>query len=115
MKSELKEKAIEMRKKGISIIKIGKELGVSKSSISSWTRGITLSEKQKQKLLKREISDERALSHSNIFRIRRQQYQDIGRQRVKENDALYIAGCMLYWGEGSKSINLKWLILNYLC
>jgi hypothetical protein len=29
-------------------------------------------------------------------------YQEDGRQKVKENDPLYIAGCMLYWGIGVK-------------
>lgn len=105
MTNELKEKAIEMRKQGISIIKIGKELGVAKSSVSVWTRGITLTDAQKEKLAHRFISSERAAAHSSIFRTRRQQYQDKGKERIKENDPLYIAGCMLYWGEGTKSSN----------
>lgn len=105
MSKELKTKAIEMRKQGISIIKIAKELGVSKSSVSVWTRDITLTEKQKEQLLHREVSDKQALAHSNIFKIKRQQYQNKGREKIKEGDLLYIAGCMLYWGEGNKSIN----------
>ncbi|MGL1400181.1 hypothetical protein ACSTI4_24645, partial [Vibrio parahaemolyticus] len=31
--------------------------------------------------------------------------QSIGRKRVFEEDTLYLAGCMLYWGEGNKSKN----------
>lgn len=105
MKSAIKEKAIEMRKQGISIIKIGQELGVAKSSVSVWTRGITLTEEQRYALDHRECSDERALAQSNTFRIRRLQFQDAGRKRITKNDPLYIAGCMLYWGEGTKSLN----------
>ena len=40
-----KEKAIELRKKGLSIIKIAQELNVSKSSISMWVRGLPQPEK----------------------------------------------------------------------
>ncbi|HKQ22292.1 MAG TPA: hypothetical protein VJS91_09655, partial [Nitrososphaeraceae archaeon] len=105
MKDELKEQAKLLRKQGISIIKIAKQLGVAKSSVSVWTKGITLSEKQKQQLLHREISDTRAISLSNTFKLRRQQYQDRGKERIKQGDPLYVAGCMLYWGEGSKEIN----------
>lgn len=39
------------------------------------------------------------------FEDKRLQYQQIGQERIKLNAPLYIAGCMLYWGEGSKSIN----------
>lgn len=101
----LKEKAKELRKQGISIIKIADQLGVSKSTISVWTRGITLTDDQKQKLLYREITDERVEAHSNVFKIRRLEYQKRGQLKIKKADPLYIAGCMLYWGEGTKNIN----------
>src|SRR5690348_6552302 len=42
---------------------------------------------------------------NNIFRTRREEFQNKGRERIKEGDPLYIAGCMLYWGEGSKDKN----------
>jgi hypothetical protein len=32
-----------------------------------------------------------------------QAYQQQGMERAKTEDVLYIAGCMLYWGEGEKS------------
>lgn len=105
MKKELKEKAEELRKQGISIIKIAKELGVSKSSISTWTKNIVLTEEQQFALSHRPCSDRQAEAHSNTFRIRRQLCQDKGKKKIKENDPLYIAGCMLYWGEGLKSKN----------
>src|SRR5208283_5079785 len=98
--------ACDLRKQGISIIKIAKQLGVSKSSVSVWTRGVTLSKQQKKQLLHREISDEQAIAHSNTFKIRRKTYQDVGRFKAKglnKKSTLYIAGCMLYWGEGTKS------------
>ena len=70
-----------------------------------WTRGITLTPEQKEKLLKREITNERAVAHGNLFRNRRLAAQIVGRKRVYEEDPLYLAGCMLYWGEGNKSKN----------
>lgn len=69
MKNVLKEKAVEMRKQGISIIKIGEQLGVAKSSISVWTRGVTLTDEQRHALNYRVSSDERAVAQSNTFRI----------------------------------------------
>lgn len=105
MTKDLKEKAIEMRKKGISIIKIGKELGVAKSTVSVWTRGVTLTQEQRHALAHRPCSTERAIAHSNTFKIRRLQFQEIGKEKIKKAEPLYIAGCMLYWGEGSKNIN----------
>jgi len=102
---ELKEQAIQLRLRGLSIKKIAKILGRAKSTISVWTRGITLTSEQKLALDKREITDEQALAHSNLFKMKRQSYQDKGKERISQGDPLYIAGCMLYWGEGSKLIN----------
>lgn len=106
MKTELKSQAIQLRKQGLSINNISSQLGIAKSTVSLWTRGITLSEDQKQKLKTREFTDEQALAHSNHFRTKRQSYQDKGKIRIYQNDPLYIAGCMLYWGEGAKDTNV---------
>lgn len=106
MNEDIKEKAREMRKQGVSIIKIAKQLKVAKSSVSVWTRGITLTFDQRTKLAQRFVSDEQALAHSNTFRIRRQQSQDKGKDKIRKGESLYIAGCMLYWGEGSKNVNM---------
>ena len=42
MKEYEKTEAIELRKNGISIKDIAKELGVSKSSVSLWVRHVVL-------------------------------------------------------------------------
>lgn len=102
---DLKIKAIDMRKKGLSILEISKIIGKSKSTISTWTRGVTLTPEQKSLLLKRDNS-ERAFAISNNCKLRREKYQNIGKEKIKQNEPLYIAGCMLYWGEGAKSINI---------
>jgi hypothetical protein len=105
IKTDLKIKARELRKQGTSVVKIAKELSVSKSSVSEWTRDVILTEEQKELLATRSISDAQALAHKIYFRNKRILPQNKGRERVKEGDPLFIAGCMLYWGEGSKDIN----------
>lgn len=105
MKKELKERASKLRLSGESVNNISKILGVAKSTVSVWTRGITLTDEQKEKLLKREIKDEQAIALSNFFKNKRMSFQQKGRDKIKLLEPLYIAGCMLYWGEGSKSIN----------
>ena len=42
---------------------------------------------------------------SKSFEIKRLEYQKRGAERIKLGEPLYVAGCMLYWGEGSKGIN----------
>jgi transcriptional regulator with XRE-family HTH domain len=105
MNTELKEQAKQLRLQGMSIKKIAKQLSIAKSTASLWTRGINLTPEQVKGLAKREITDEQAIAHGNIFRNRRLAAQDVGRERVYKEDPLYLAGCMLYWGEGNKSKN----------
>jgi transposase-like protein len=99
---EIKNKAIELRKNNKSIKEIAQELGLKKGSISLWTKDIILSEAEKESIKKR---TNRGKSNSLFWKKRRVSYQEIGKNRIKENDPLYIAGCMLYWGEGSKATN----------
>lgn len=47
----LKEKAISLRKKGLSIKYIEKELGINRSTLSGWFKNIQLTEAQKEKLI----------------------------------------------------------------
>ena len=48
---ELKDNAVRLRKRGFSIGKIERRLGVSRSTLSGWFKDITLTERQKEKLL----------------------------------------------------------------
>jgi len=53
MKSQwfhLKEKAVSLRKKGLSIGSIEKKLGINRSTLSGWFKNIILTEAQKEKL-----------------------------------------------------------------
>ena len=49
---DLKEKAVSLRKKGLSIGYIEKKMGINRSTLSGWFKNIQLTNEQKEKLLK---------------------------------------------------------------
>ncbi|MFA5150718.1 MAG: helix-turn-helix domain-containing protein [Candidatus Omnitrophota bacterium] len=108
MKTIEKEKAIQLRKElGLSINKIAKQLNVSKSSVSLWVRGIVITDEQKLKLKHNQKSKNllgNTYSHDK-YQLIRKQYQLLGKIKTQEKNLLHVAGCMLYWGEGSKNKN----------
>lgn len=111
MKSEEKSKAIKLRKQGLAMNLIAKQLGVAKSSVSLWVRHITLTAKQRFRLSvqsKQTLGFYAELGKKNAQRFRniRMEYQDKGRKRLNaEKINLYLVGCILYWCEGTKSKN----------
>jgi hypothetical protein len=87
---------------------ISKLVGCSISSISDWTRDIELSPEQCGRLRSRNPSiNGQVVAAANRERglTRRRAFQAAGRRRCRERDELHIAGCMLYWAEGSKGKN----------
>jgi hypothetical protein len=107
---ELKQKARELRKKGISVREIHNRLNVSKSSASIWTRDIKLTKKQLLKLYKNRINGRIKGSYINAKkqqaeRIRKtSELHRIGMQEVgklSKRDK-FIIGIALYSGEGTK-------------
>ena len=54
-KSESKIKAVEMRRCGHTVGDIAKKLGVSKGSVSNWTKNIKLTKKQRDKIREKVI------------------------------------------------------------
>jgi len=109
-KHELQLEARRLRQEeGLSVKGIAKLLGVTQSSISVWVRDIKLSEEQLVKLKENAQLQQKASGHkgsqANIvkFREARELYQAEGRIKAKERDPLHVAGCMLYWAEGTKS------------
>jgi transposase-like protein len=110
MKPDKREEARRLRREeGLAITEICKILGVAKSSVSLWVRDIELSDEQKAELHRKHYAYRAQLkgSHTNAIKARalREQYQQEGRAKAREQDPLHIAGCMLYWGEGAKSRN----------
>lgn len=112
---KLKERlrAVELRKRGVSVREIQKILGVSRSSVSLWTRDVVLTEAQQEALIRRmKVSSYRgSLAAAAIKKERReQQERDLlveGRQRVGSltNRDMFIAGVALYFAEGDKRSN----------
>jgi transcriptional regulator with XRE-family HTH domain len=108
MKLTEQQEARRMRRdEGLSLNEIAARLQVSKSSASSWVRDIVLTEPQVAQLTAQNPLYNRQLLSSQLSRARsrivRVGYQTAGRQRARQGDPLHMAGCMLYWAEGSKS------------
>lgn len=79
-------------------------LGVSVGSVSLWTRDIEITPEQRARNLSR-AGHVRGAAWTERHRSIRRGYQELGRAKAREGDPLHLAGCMLYWAEGSKSRN----------
>jgi len=100
-----------MRNNGTSIIVIARELGISKSTISSWCRDIILTEEQFEKLRKSKgvslTTGQRMGAETNkrkrLDAIKKA--NDWGEQQVEKisDRELLLIAAGLYWCEGSKS------------
>lgn len=104
---ELKQKAIELRKKGCSYSQIKDEIGVSKSTLNGWLYDMPLSEKRIREL--QADSPIRIEHYRNTMRKKREArlakvYTEISRKIGKlSNRELFLAGIFLYWAEGTKT------------
>ena len=107
MKLEKQKEAIELRKQGVAITKIAKQLQVAKSSVHEWTKHIPLRKKDAASLKDarhvafRKYNKAKSVSAKEL----RMSHQGVGRSEIKRDDWMHVAGCMLYWAEGSKSKN----------
>lgn len=111
MKYEKMQESKRLRKEqGLSIKQITKIVGVSQSSVSKWVRDIELTEDQKNKLLSQNpfLNNQHAgaKKRQQEAKIKRQQYQKLGKQKAAEKSWLHMMGCMLYWAEGAKTRNV---------
>jgi hypothetical protein len=93
-----------MRVNGVPVRRIAKTLGVSISSVSIWTRDIELTAEQRAANLSR-AEARRGPAWSEKNRERRRGFQQGGRARARFAEPLHVAGCMLYWAEGTKGRN----------
>lgn len=101
-----KQKAIVMRKKGMSYSQIKEKLGVSKSTLSGWLYNMPLSEERIRELqadnpvrIERYRNTMRAKKEARLKEVYRKVSQDIGNFSSRD---LFIAGLFLYWREGTK-------------
>jgi hypothetical protein len=98
-----------MRQAGASIATIHATLPVAKSTISLWVRDIPLDEEHRRALEAanpavngRQVGQR---AWSRACRDERRRAQEHGRALARLGDPLHCAGCMLFWGEGSKERN----------
>jgi len=105
---ELKQEAIDLRKKGYSIKEVSKKLNIAKSTSSYWLRSIKLNQKALKRLQKRKIIGQ--YKASLIKKEKRKQkilhYHKISQQKLdklKIDKTLSQLICsILYWAEGGK-------------
>jgi Homeodomain-like domain len=99
---EKRDRAIILRKDGMSLDNIAKELGIAKSTVLGWIKGIVLTDEQYAKLKTRKGKGNPNLpfKRSEFYREKRLQYQEEGRKLIQE--VWFRDLCMLYWAEGSK-------------
>jgi hypothetical protein len=93
---------------------IAEQLGVSKASVSLWVRDIELTAEQNAVLLAKNPARNGQLLGMRVRRERcREQRiaaQQQGRELARSRDLDFLAGCMLYWAEGSKTRNAAQLV-----
>lgn len=105
-----KEKAFELRRQGKSYRDICANLGMSKSTLSSWFKGIEWSEEIGTRL-SREAGEISTIRIKNLNKERgdtlKAWYAEASREATLElerfkEDPLFISALMAYWGEGDK-------------
>lgn len=102
----LKEKAQHLRAKGLSYKEILRQVPVAKSSISLWCRDVPLTTAQRKRLWeKRDHSLKGIKAIQQMFWRRRCEAFARGVAQCPKLDrtARFIAGLMLYYGEGDKA------------
>lgn len=111
-----REEAIKLRKQEMSYGQIKKILGVSKGTLSVWLKNYPLSKERIREL--RDCNEQRIEKYKETMRKKRQQRLDdiykIQKEKILPlNDKeLFVAGLMLYWGEGSKNTAAALILSN---
>jgi hypothetical protein len=102
-----KQKAITMRKKGMSYSQIKEKLGINKSTLSGWLYDMPLSEKRIREL--QAESPMRIEKYRNTMRLKKESRQNDVYKKISKDIGilskrdLFLAGLFLYWGEGTKA------------
>ncbi len=108
-KLQEKQKAIGLRKRGLSYSEILRHITVSKSTLSLWLRSVGLSQRQKQRLTEKKLESmqrgwiacrNKRIKITEI--IKNNAKKDLG--KISKRD-LWLIGIALYWAEGRKEKN----------
>ncbi len=131
---QMKQKAIDLRRRGFSYRDILAEIPVSKSSLSFWLKELPLTDDEQHYLKKRRDSNIsqgriRAASSNHMRRVVRDGFLQKDAQKEFDSckeDPFFQLGIGLYWAEGSKrspafgfmnsdpdmiKVMLKWIFL----
>lgn len=106
-KSLEKDKAVALRKKGLSYGEILKYLNVSKSTLSLWLKSVPLEPKHRERLYTKQVQILSRGPQSQRERRKREidAIIDLAKKEIDvpiSDQALKLFGAALYWGEGSK-------------
>ncbi|OGH87838.1 MAG: hypothetical protein A3J93_05410 [Candidatus Magasanikbacteria bacterium RIFOXYC2_FULL_42_28] len=109
-KDELKSKALQLRRKGLSYNQISKKLGVSKSTVSLWLAKVGWSVKMIDVLAKQNKTRSRAQlrSYAKIRKVKMEAMREVAREEARQSffslskNILFLVGLTIYWGEGDK-------------
>jgi hypothetical protein len=107
-----KHLAIELRRRNKSYNKISKELGVPKSTLSKWFSKIGWSQNIKNELARKAnyVAKKRLRLINKTRRVMWERWREKARQQAKKEfpylkrNHLFLAGLMLYWGEGDSKV-----------
>ncbi len=106
--NKLKQKALKLRKQGLSYNEIKKEVDVAKSTLSLWLKIVRLSEKHRRRLYTKQIIYLSRGAQSQKER-RAREVDEIIKKAEQEislpisTETYRLMGAALYWAEGSKT------------
>ena len=105
-KVEEKNKAIELRKQGLSYREILEQVLVAKSSLSLWLKSVNLTTSQKQRLTDKKLASalRGAMKRKDARIALTKEIKDKARNEIGKlsERELWLIGISLYWAEGSK-------------
>lgn len=106
MKQILRNKAIILRKQGLSYSEILKRIPVAKSTLSDWLHSVGLSKHQMQRITNKKLAAIRrggeTKKRQRIERIKKIKSKAISEIGLIDKNNLWLMGIMLYWAEGAK-------------
>lgn len=110
---ESKSDAIKLRKKGFSLGRIERRLGIPRSTLSGWLKNIELSQKQKEKLIqnwknalvkarRKAVLWHNAQKENRLLEAKGQALKTLEVVDITNRETLELALAILYMGEGTK-------------
>lgn len=112
--------ALKLRKNGASYGEINKALGIPKSTLNAWFKDLDWSNKVKKALTEKAIQASRRRIRKVIAanKKRWEEWRSSLKEEAKKEfklfrvNPLFIAGIMLYWGEGDQSLKYPVRLTN---